>query len=114
MKIARLPDGTLKEFPPDMPDDEMDRQVRSLLGVPEPPDPNQMLMQVVEGMMQQLAQMSQTLAQVAAMMQANGQAQDQSLQVLAEGFNRLEAAFRAPRSLVTDKNGKPLGVRVGQ
>ena len=35
MKIARLPTGELMEFPPDMPDDEMDRAVRQKMGVPE-------------------------------------------------------------------------------
>ena len=28
MKIARLPDGQMMEFPPELPDDEMDRLVR--------------------------------------------------------------------------------------
>ena len=54
MKIARLPTGELVEFPPDLPDDEMDRQVRAKLGVAEPPDQGQMLTQLFEAVMQQM------------------------------------------------------------
>jgi hypothetical protein len=131
MKIARLPTGDYLEFPPDMPDDEMDRQVRAKLGVAEPPDPNQMLAELMQAVMQQIGMMSQQLAQsqqaqqasvqqlaqmlaeVATMASASGEAQTQSAQVLAQGFDRLERAYTAPRTIVTDKNGKPLGMKIG-
>lgn len=131
MKIARLPNGELMEFPPDFPDDEMDRAVRQKLGVPEPPDPNQMLMQLLQAVMQQMdmmtqqmaqsqaaqqasaQQLAQMLAEVASVAAANGQAQAQSAQVIAQGFERLERAYTAPRSIVTDKAGKPVGMKIG-
>lgn len=131
MKIARLPTGELMEFPPDLPDDEMDRQVRSKLGVPEPPDQGQMLMQLLQAVMQQMGMMSEQLAQAQAAHDANAQqlaqmlaelaqltasgtqAQQASAQAIAQGFERMEAAYTAPRSIVTDKNGKPLALRIG-
>ena len=131
MKIARLPTGELMEFPPDLPDDEMDRAVRQKLGVPEPPDQGQMLVQLIQAVMQQMDMMTQQLAQsqaaqqastqqlaqmlseIASVAAANGQAQAQAAQVLAQGFDRLEAAYLAPRNIVTDKSGKPLALKIG-
>ena len=108
MKIARLPTGDYLEFPEDFPDDEMDRQVRAKLGVAEPPDQGQMLTQLVEAVMQQMAQqqMAQMIAQIA-------QATSGSAQAISQGFERMERAYTAPRSIVTDKAGKPLGVKIG-
>ena len=131
MKIARLPTGELMEFPPDLPDDEMDRAVRQKLGVPEPPDQGQMLVQLIQAVMQQMDMMTQQLAQsqaaqqastqqlaqmlaeVATMAAANGEAQTQSAAAIAQGFMRLEQAYTAPRTIVTDKSGKPLGMKIG-
>jgi hypothetical protein len=131
MKIARLPTGDYLEFPPDMPDDEMDRQVRAKLGVAEPPDQGQMLTQLFEAVMQQMGMISEQIAQsqqaqqanvqqlgqmlneIASLTAAGAQAQGQSAQAIAQGFERMEQAYTAPRSIVTDKNGKPLGLKIG-
>jgi uncharacterized protein YdiU (UPF0061 family) len=120
MKIARLPTGELMEFPPDMPDDEMDRTVRQKLGLPEPPDSNQMLMQLLQAVMQQMEMMSQQLAQSQEAQQMNvqmlaqvSQATAGSADAIQQGFERMERAYLAPRSIVTDKSGKPLGMKIG-
>lgn len=113
MKIARLPTGELMEFPPDMPDDEMDRQVRSKLGVPEPPDPNQMLMQLLQAVTEQLVQTQQTQQMLTQMMTQVAQATAGSAAAIQQGFERMERAYTAPRSIVTDKNGKPVGMKIG-
>lgn len=31
----------------------------------------------------------------------------------AQGFERMERAYTAPRSIVTDKAGKPVGMKIG-
>lgn len=91
MKIARLPTGELMEFPPDFPDDEMDRAVRQKLGLPE-----------------QHAEAPQELAQMlAAFVQQMGAMTMQ----IEQGFARLERAYLAETMIVTDKNGKPVGTR---
>ena len=113
MKIARLPTGDYLEFPEDFPDDEMDRQVRAKLGVAEPPDQGQMLTQLVEAVMQQMAQQQMAQQQMAQMIAQIAQATSGSAQAISQGFERMERAYTAPRSIVTDKAGKPLGVKIG-
>jgi hypothetical protein len=113
MKIARLPTGELLEFPPDFPDDEMDRTVRGKLGVPEPPDQSQMLMQLIEAVMQQMAQQQMAQQQMAQMIAQIAQATSGSADAIQQGFERMERAYLAPRSIVTDKSGKPLGMKIG-
>jgi hypothetical protein len=125
MKIAKLPSGELMAFPPELPDDDMDHMVQQRM------NQGQMLAELMQAVMQQMSMMSQQLAQsqqaqqasvqqlaqmlseVATMASASGEAQTQSAQVLAQGFERLERAYTAPRIIVTDKNGKPLGTKIG-
>lgn len=125
MKIAKLPTGELMAFPPELPDDDMDRAVQQRMNQSE------MLTQLLQAVMQQMdmmaqqlvqsqqaqqagvQQLAQMLAEVATMASANAEAQTQSTQALTQGFDRLERAYTAPRIIVTDKNGKPLGTKIG-
>ena len=91
MKIARLPTGELMEFPPDFPDDEMDRAVQQKLGLPGPQaETPQELVQMLQAFVQQMGVMTAQIEQ---------------------GFARLERAYLAETVIVTDKSGKPVGTR---
>jgi hypothetical protein len=127
MKIALLPDGSSHEFPPDTPDDEMDRAVREKLGVAEPTDLGVTLVEITQVIAQQAQAQQAVIEQMAAQLaaqyecverleQAIGRVnagQQDALAMLAEGFARLERAYSAPRMLITDASGKPLGVKTG-
>ena len=118
MRIARLPDGSLMEFPPDFPDDEMDRAVRQKIGLPEPEDHQQTLTMLAQQLAEQNAMNAQMQQQVVALLQQVAQAQAEAVQaqaqaaaMLSDGFARLERAYLADTILVSDKNGKPTGTK---
>jgi hypothetical protein len=92
MKIARLPSGELMEFPPDIPDDEMDRAVRHKMGVEEPVEFDAMVLEL----MQQIVALQQMLAQTM-------QRQDE----IAAGMVQMMERIAAPRKkTMIGSNGK--------
>ena len=92
MKIARLPDGQMIEFPPDTPDDEMDRAVRQKMGVEEPVE----FEAVAIGLMQQMMALQQGLVQAI-------QRQDE----IAAGMMQMMDRLAAPRKkTMVGSNGK--------
>lgn len=80
MKIARLPNGETIEFPPEMPDDEMDRAVRQKLGAPEPLDFEETAM----ALMQQIVALQQALAETV-------QRQDEMASAMVQMMERISA-----------------------
>lgn len=69
-KIAQLPNGQFLEFPDDMPDEDMDNQVRQALGLPLPVDPVEEQHAFLSAV-NSLGQVSQALQQLAIATQSN-------------------------------------------
>lgn len=99
MKIARLPNGQLLEFPPDYPDDEMDRAVRAQMGVEEPPDMQALMMDFIA----QITALQQQVAELSAFL---AQQQTQNAQALS----MLASTMSAPKRVVRDGKGMVVGV----
>lgn len=113
MKIARLPDGQMMEFPPDMPDDEMDRLVRQKMGVPDPIEPEEAMMELVAQILQSQQQFSAALEQQSQMIAQALQQVAQAQVTLAQKADEAIMALKAPKIIVKDSAGKPIGVRAG-
>lgn len=114
MKIARLPDGRTIPFPMDTHDDEIDRVVRSMMGVQSEDD---ILKEQTSVALQQ--QVLQTLAQVSQMMMALVQAtQENSAQIsalqqtVAQAADAAVKAYTAPRVLVKSPDNKSATLQV--
>lgn len=113
MKIARLPDGQMMEFPPDLPDDEMDRLVRQKMGVPDPVEPEEAMMELVAQIMQSQQQISAAIEQQSQMIVQALQQVAQTQALLAQKADEAIMTLGAPKTIVKDSTGKPIGVRVG-
>jgi len=124
MKIARLPNGEMMEFPPDYPDDEMDRAVRQKMGVPEEPSETELVMQLIQQLTQQLVavqaqivegqrQHQEVIAQLVHGQQLAAQSQQQATVALKQSIDQLAAAYAAPRTIIKDGAGKPVGLKIG-
>lgn len=125
MKLAGLHDGKMIGFPDDAEDDHMDAAIKAYhvaAGKAEPPqDPGfavlhqglQMVMQYAQQLAQQISQTMDSVAQLAQ--QAHGLS-DQLAEMRQhdEHANKqVVAALTAPKKIVHDKDGRPVGVTVG-
>lgn len=73
MKIARLPDGRMLQFPPETADQVVDRVVRQEMGVPEPVNYDQVKVEISVAAVNTLAQVAQTLARIAPALESVSQ-----------------------------------------
>lgn len=110
MKIAELPDGRLMQFPDDFPDNEMDAAVREALGVPEEPDPVQLVMQLSQQVLELQSGLATLIQQNQQQMAA---IQQETAARIENGLQQLAAAMTAPRTIINDGTGKPVGVTFG-
>lgn len=117
MKLAALHDGNMIGFPDDAEDEHMDAAVHAYhvaSGKAEAPqDPG---FAVLQQGMQAVMQHGQQLAQQIAQMQQQAQKLSDQLAEMRqhdEHANRqVVAALTAPKKIVHDKDGRPVGVTV--
>lgn len=126
MKIAELHDGKTIVFPPDMEDHAIDTMVKAHLGI----DANAPLLQAIsigiesinafaQGVIQgqqilstELAQLKDSLAQLQQSTVSNGEITKTASLLVYAGLERVATVLGAPKTIVTDKDGKPIGMEV--
>ena len=118
MKLAGLSDGKMIGFPDDAEDDHMDAAVHAYhvaAGKADPPqDPGFAVLQ--QGLQIVMQHAQQLASQIAQMQQQAQGLSDQLAEMRAhdEHANRqVVAALTAPKKIVHDKDGRPVGVTVG-
>ncbi len=106
-KYAKLPDGQVLDFPDDLDDNEMHRQVKQHMGIPIPPTPEEAAraedMQMAGGRNQALIALAQQVAQMNAGINAmcrDARTTQQLLQQVAQSIDRLDKTITASARLV--------------
>lgn len=107
MKRAELPDGRALEFPPDTNDGEMDSVVHALMGVGKEEKPDVMPILLAE-----IQALRHSVENLANAMTAGGDISKNAALLVHAGIEQIVSTLKAPKTIVTDKDGKPTGLRV--
>lgn len=116
MRQAFLDDGTpLGEFGPDVSDMDVEAIVRERMGLPPAmPDPALMMQAALQRMdyaLQQMAQALQLMAQPQG--SESAMAMSQLTSAVQQSTQQIVAALSAPKTILKDANGRPIGLSVG-
>lgn len=126
MKIANLPGGQAVGFADEMQDSHIDELVKKLVGhdlearkLASADNMTAVLAQAFQQLSQNSSQLNQSingisnsLGMLAQMLEANRLTIEQAALLISGKLDALAAACTAPKELVTNKEGKPTGVKV--